>query len=50
VKHNDLDYAINAVRWLLDHPGEFDSVDFHGLAYWAGRVEALRQQAREAIR
>jgi hypothetical protein len=39
--------AKDAVRWLLDH--EAASVDMHGLTYWAGEVERLRAEIREAL-
>lgn len=43
-----LEYAREAVRWLLDHPT--GTVDFHGLVYWATRVDLLREELREAIK
>ena len=43
----ELEEAKANVRWLLDHPDGL--VDFHGLAYWAGVVERLRERAREAL-
>ena len=30
------------VQWLLDHRNGL--VDMHGLVYWAGEVERLRQE------
>lgn len=39
---DELDTAKHNVRWLLDHPNGL--VDMHGLAYWARRVETLREQ------
>ena len=35
------------VRWLLDH--ERGLVDMHGLAYWAGVVERLREKVRDSL-
>lgn len=42
-----LEKAKHSVRWLLDH--ESGSVDFHGLKYWAGEVERLRDEVRQAL-
>jgi len=42
-----LEYAKNAVKWLLDH--ESGLVDFHGLAYWAQEVERLREEIKKAL-
>ena len=42
-----LDTAKDNVRWLLDHAG--GSVDMHGLRYWAGVVEDLREKVRAAL-
>jgi hypothetical protein len=42
-----LQKAKDAVRWLVDHSEGL--VDMHGLVYWAGRVEALRAEIREAL-
>jgi hypothetical protein len=42
-----LDKAKANVRWLLDH--ESGLADMHGLEYWAGEVERLRQKIREAL-
>jgi hypothetical protein len=39
--------AKHNVQWLLDHPD--GSVDFHGLAYWAGVVERLRTEIRKGL-
>jgi hypothetical protein len=35
------------VRWLLDHSDGL--VDFHGLTYWATRVEQLRKEIKETL-
>jgi hypothetical protein len=45
--HAELTKAKDAVRWLLDHPN--GSVDFHGIAYWAGRVETLRREIKASL-
>ena len=42
-----LEDAKRNVRYLLDHPTA--SVDFHGLAYWAGVVERLRDEIRQSL-
>ena len=42
-----LDAAKVNVRWLLDH--ESGLADMHGLKYWAGEVERLRDRIREAL-
>lgn len=42
-----LDTAKRNVRWLLDHGSGL--VDMHGLKYWAGVVEDLRQRIRDAL-
>lgn len=42
-----LEYAKDAVRWLLDHADGL--VDMHGLAYWAGEVERLRSAIKNAL-
>ena len=41
----ELQRAKGNVRWLLDHADGL--VDMHGLAYWATRVERLREQLKE---
>lgn len=43
----DLQYAKDAVRWLLDHSD--GSVDMHGIAYWASRVEKLRTDIKNGL-
>jgi hypothetical protein len=43
----ELQHAKNNVRWLLDH--ESGLADMHGLAYWAMRVERLREQIKEQM-
>lgn len=43
----ELETAKRNVRWLLDHAN--GSVDMHGLTYWAGRVESLRDKIKEAL-
>lgn len=42
-----LDKAKENVRWLLDHNDGL--VDMHGIAYWAGEVERLRELIRENL-
>lgn len=44
---DQLDKAKRNVAWLLDHPN--GSVDFHGLTYWAGRVEKLREEVKAVL-
>jgi hypothetical protein len=34
------------VIWLVEHDG---SIDMHGLSYWAGIVEKLRKEIKEAL-
>jgi hypothetical protein len=38
---NDLETAKKNVQTLLDEPNAL--IDMHGLEYWAGRVERLRE-------
>jgi len=43
----DLEIAKHNVKWLLEH---LDSlVDMHGLSYWAGVVERLREEIKEQL-
>jgi hypothetical protein len=42
-----IDYAKNAVTWLLAHAD--GNVDFHGLVYWAGEVERLREEVKKVL-
>jgi hypothetical protein len=42
-----LNTAKRNVSWLLDH--ESGLVDMHGLAYWAGVVERLRETVRASL-
>ena len=42
-----LEYAKKATKSCLDD--EAVSVDFHGLAYWAKRVETLRTEIKEKL-
>ena len=44
---NELQYAKEAVIFCLNN--ESGSVDFHGLSYWAERVEKLRVSIKELI-
>ena len=43
-KIDKLEYAKKAVLYCLDN--ENGSVDFHGLSYWAGVVEKLREEIK----
>jgi hypothetical protein len=43
----DLKTAKANVVWLLDH--ENGLVDMHGLTYWAGKVERLREEIKAAL-
>lgn len=36
--------AVENVRWLLDNPDGL--IDMHGLSYWAGVVEKLREEVK----
>lgn len=42
-----LEYAKNAVIKMLEN--ENCSVDFHGLSYWAGEVERLRNEVKKIL-
>ena len=46
-KLKELEYAKKAVQSELDNAD--CSVDFHGLAYWAERVETLRAEIKELL-
>lgn len=46
-KFEKLAYAKKAVAWLLENAD--GSVDFHGIAYWAGEVERLRNEIKQAL-
>lgn len=46
-KVEQLQEAKNNVRWLVDHPRGL--VDMHGLVYWAGVVERLREELAEEL-
>ena len=43
-KYEELMKAKENVKWLLDNPDGL--VDMHGLEYWAGVVERLRQEVK----
>ena len=45
-KINELKKAKEAVKCLLEHDG---LVDMHGIAYWAGVVERLREEIKNEI-
>ena len=42
---DELATAKHNVKWLLDHPTGL--VDMKGIAYWAKRVEQLREELRQ---
>ena len=42
-----LEYAKKAVLTMIEKDGV--SVDFHGLTYWAGEVERLREAIKEGL-
>jgi hypothetical protein len=42
----ELEQAKINTTWLLDHDG---LVDMHGLKYWAGRVESLRELIKNSL-
>lgn len=44
-----LQYAKNAVIFLVNNNGIGTSVDFHGLVYWAEEVERLREKITQFL-
>jgi len=42
-----LEYAKKSVTWLLEN--ESGLVDMHGLSYWAGEVERLRNEIKKSL-
>ena len=46
-KLEELEKAKENTQWLLDHSEGL--VDMHGLEYWAGRVESLRQLIKNSL-
>ena len=44
---NELETAKKNVQTLLDEPNAL--VDMHGIEYWAGRVERLRELIRNSL-
>lgn len=44
---NDLAYAKHAVQECLENADTL--VDMHGLKYWAGEVERLRNEIKEQL-
>ena len=46
-KIKELEYAKKAVISCLEHDGTL--VDMHGLEYWAGVVESLRNEIKEML-
>lgn len=47
LKFEQLQTAKHNVIWLIDHANS--TVDMHGLEYWAGQVERLREQIKESL-
>lgn len=45
-KYKELQTAKENVKWLLENN---DLVDMHGLTYWAGVVERLRQEFKQIV-
>lgn len=43
----ELEVAKENVRWLLEHPDSL--VDMHGIEYWAGRIERLRELIKNSL-
>ena len=43
-KYKELLKAKENVKWLIDNPDSL--IDFHGLVYWAGVVERLREETK----
>lgn len=43
----DLEVAKENVAWLLENAD--GNVDFHGIEYWAGRVERLRELIKNSL-
>ena len=46
-KINELEEAKKNVIWLMDNAE--GSVDMHGLKYWAGVVENLREEIKKTL-
>lgn len=46
-KIKDLQLAKQNVLWLIENPS--GSVDMHGLVYWAGVVERLREEIKKEL-
>lgn len=46
-KFEELETAKRNVTWLLEHSSGL--VDMHGLAYWAKRVETLRDEIKASL-
>lgn len=42
-----LKVAKDNVKWLLDHNDSL--VDMHGLSYWAGVVERIREEIKKTL-
>lgn len=45
--HEKLNEAKDGVKWLLDHADGL--VDMHGLVYWAGEVERIREEIKKTF-
>ncbi len=42
-----LQYAKDSAKWLIDnHDG---LVDMHGLSYWAGEIERIREEIKKSL-
>lgn len=46
-KLEELEEAKKNVAWLLENPEGL--VDMHSIAYWAGRVETLRELIKNSL-
>lgn len=44
---DELETAKKNVLWLLENPN--GQVDMHGIEYWAGRVERLRELIKNSL-
>ncbi len=46
-RHIELETAKKNVQTLLDEPNA--SIDMHGIEYWAGRVQRLRELIKNSL-
>ena len=46
-KFEELQKAKENVKYLVDHPDSL--ADMHGLSYWAGVVERLREEIKKTL-